>query len=197
MKTWLKRFKWMAAITVGLSVAMLTGIKLHAAQPDDADYEPEICALCGSGMKYHAPVILDLSTGEVAEMQVYEPHPYLVGEIAEEQTTGYMGLSMSAGIMMYTNPGRSCRATLPENNEKMKESLYCGACRAVLSAAATKGYVLVDMYDPEHIRAYPIANGKEYSIRGYKASIAVGGTGASSSGGDRGTVLLSASDAEH
>lgn len=35
--------------------------------------EPEICALCGYGIPYHAPVLVNLSTGEAGEMCVYDP----------------------------------------------------------------------------------------------------------------------------
>lgn len=36
--------------------------------------EPEHCVVCS--VKYHAPALLDLSTGELGEMEVYSPHPH-------------------------------------------------------------------------------------------------------------------------
>ena len=44
--------------------------------------EPERCSLCDD-LSRHAPCIINLSTGEKLELDVYEPHPFLVGEIAE------------------------------------------------------------------------------------------------------------------
>lgn len=48
--------------------------------------EPEICAFCrnGEGEKIHAPCIVNLSTGEVVELSVYEPHPTELGEVSTE-----------------------------------------------------------------------------------------------------------------
>ena len=50
--------------------------------------EPEICALCGGGIPYHAPVLVNLSTGEAGEIRVYDPDPRHRYELAEEQSTG-------------------------------------------------------------------------------------------------------------
>ena len=57
--------------------------------------EPEICALCGngSGTSYHAPVLVNLSTGEIGELRVYNPDPHHRNEIAKEQSTGTFSLS--------------------------------------------------------------------------------------------------------
>ena len=51
---------------------------------------PEQCALCGEGMPYHAPCLINLSTGQLGELKVYDSHPSLLGEIApmEMQHTG-------------------------------------------------------------------------------------------------------------
>lgn len=61
----------------------------HWASGDPPD--PVHCALCGSGdrMTYHAPCVLNLSTGEITELRIYLPHPVLVGELAEEQQGGH------------------------------------------------------------------------------------------------------------
>ena len=166
MKTWRRRCRTIAISVLCIAVVGIVGFALF-----NVFYEPEKCALDGYGMKYHAPVILDLATGELAEMEVYDPHPYLVGEIAEEQTTDHMGLSMTAGIMMYSNAGTNCRAILPEKRGRMKKSLYCRECRKLLLDVTTKGYVLLDMYDLDNIKAYKIAEGAEYTIRDYSVAV--------------------------
>ena len=166
MKTWQKKCKLIAILALCVVHAIIAGSALF-----NNLYEPKRCALDGYGMKYHAPVILDLATGELAEMEVYDPHPYLVGENAEEQTTDHMGLSMTAGIMMYSSAGVNCRAILPEKRGRMKKSLYCRECRKLLSDVTTKGYVLLDMYDPDNIKAYKIAEGAEYANRDYSVAV--------------------------
>ena len=36
---------------------------------------PKRCAICDS-IPYHAPCLVNLATGEVGELTVYEPHPF-------------------------------------------------------------------------------------------------------------------------
>ena len=38
---------------------------------------PKRCAICDS-IPYHAPALVNLATGEVGELTVYEPHPFKV-----------------------------------------------------------------------------------------------------------------------
>ena len=42
--------------------------------------EPERCAICDS-IPMHAPALVNMATGEVGELTVYEPHPFQAGEI--------------------------------------------------------------------------------------------------------------------
>ena len=37
--------------------------------------EPELCALCDRGYVLHVPALLNLATGEIAEMEIYESEP--------------------------------------------------------------------------------------------------------------------------
>lgn len=137
--------------------------------------EPEVCALCGEGgdsMWYHAPCVLDLSTGLVTELTVYDPHRSLVGEIAEEQQTGTLGLLQHGGLtVMQDTYSRTSSVTLPREQVQMAPSFFCRNCRGLLSEAAREGYVLLDLHDLQHITAYPIAVGAEYEIRDYTVSI--------------------------
>ena len=52
--------------------------------------EPTSCALCGTDrdVKHHAPCIVNLSSGEIAELNVYQPHPTIPGEVTDEIKTG-------------------------------------------------------------------------------------------------------------
>ena len=46
----------------------------------------------------HGLCIINLSTGEKLELEIYEPHHFLVGEIAEEQPGGYFRFIRGATI---------------------------------------------------------------------------------------------------
>lgn len=49
--------------------------------------EPECCAICedGNGNRYHAPVLVNLSTGVLRELEIYDRDPRRPWEVAEEQ----------------------------------------------------------------------------------------------------------------
>lgn len=53
--------------------------------------EPDRCSMCAD-ISMHALCIINLSTGEKLELDIYEPHQYPVGEIAEEQPGGIFQL---------------------------------------------------------------------------------------------------------
>ena len=138
--------------------------------------EPEVCALCGSGsgISYHAPVVVNLSTGESGELRVYDPDPYRRNEIAEEQSTGTFSFLDVAGIMGYRDTcGHSSHVTLPKDREwtQIDPALFCHDCRALLTDTATEGYVLADLYNLSDITTYAIKNGAKYTIRDYDISI--------------------------
>lgn len=136
--------------------------------------EPEVCALCGSGsgISYHAPVVVNLSTGESGELRVYDPDPYRRNEIAEEQSTGTFSLLYVAGLTGCRDTcDHTCCVTLPETEAPIVPALFCRDCRALLADTATKGYVLVDLYNLSDIAAYTIKDGAKYTIRDYDISI--------------------------
>lgn len=138
--------------------------------------EPEVCALCGSGsgISYHAPVVVNLSTGESGELRVYDPDPYRRNEIAEEQSTGTFSFLYVAGIMGYRDTcDHSSHVTLPKDREwtRIDPALFCHDCRALLADAATEGYILADLYNSSDITIYAIKDGAKYTIRDYDISI--------------------------
>ena len=138
--------------------------------------EPEVCALCGSGsgISYHAPVVVNLSTGESGELRVYDPDPYRRNEIAEKQSTGTFSFLYVAGIMGYRDTcDHSSHVTLPKDREwtRIYPALFCHDCRALLADTATEGYVLADLYDLSDITTYSIKDGAKYTIRDYDISI--------------------------
>lgn len=136
--------------------------------------DPTQCALCGSGngLRYHAPCLVQLSTGEVIELIVYDPHPTKVGEIAEDQRTGFAQLINQAGVSGLRDASNHvCHATLPQEFETMEASHFCHNCRMLLASVSTEGYVLLDLYDLNAIVPYVVKDNANYIIRDYTVTI--------------------------
>ena len=53
--------------------------------------EPAECVLCDAFPR-HAPCLVDLNTGELHELAIYQPHHTKVAELSDEQYGGYMSL---------------------------------------------------------------------------------------------------------
>lgn len=133
--------------------------------------EPEHCALCGREYVCHAPALLNLATGEIASLEIYAFNPFLPDEI-DKSRTGFMQLKTGAGVQVCMEAGYSASVILPDKVEPMDYSLYCRSCRALLSEAGTRGYVIVDLHDPDTIEVYPTREGTECFINCYKATVA-------------------------
>ena len=83
--------------------------------------EPEQCSLC-AGLPCHAPCIINLSTGEMLELAVYEPHPFIAGELAEEQQSETFSFVRGAGVEGYKLSAESIIVKVPMNADKMEEA---------------------------------------------------------------------------
>lgn len=136
--------------------------------------EPGSCALCGNGNgeRYHAPCLVRLATGEVGELQVYDPDPQQAGELAPIQGTGTFTFLRCAGLTGYRDTSRHIsNFTLPKEREPIDPAHFCRSCRALLTGTSIDGYVLLDLYDLNRITPYPIVDGAQYTIRDYAVSI--------------------------
>ena len=136
--------------------------------------DPAQCALCGEGISYHAPCLLDLSTGQMGELKVYDPHPSLEGEIApmELQQTGTFNFQVCAGLTGVRNTANhTFQVTLSKDKTLMNPALFCGDCRRLLADAVLEGYVIADLYDMANIRVYPVQRGRDAVIRDYRVSV--------------------------
>ena len=118
-------------------------------------------------MPYHAPVLLNLATGEMGELRVYQNDMAHPGELSADQQDGYLQLLRYDGFTAMVDGGHSSHVTLPKEQAAMKRSLYCHACREMLSAVSTSGFVMLDLFVPDHVSVYPIKDGAEYEIRDY------------------------------
>lgn len=102
--------------------------------------EPARCSLC-SDLPRHAPCILNLSTGEKLELEIYEPHPFAVGEIADEQPGGYFCLIQGAGVSGYKIAAECMQITIPSSKSILNVRHFCYTCRNRLAA-----YKKVDLF---------------------------------------------------
>ena len=170
MKKYLRRIGLIVALFIAAyGGGTIIGIIIQQNAP-----EPELCALHDLAGLYHAPVLMNLATGEIVEMRVYEPNPTRPWEISAHQRTGYFYLYRGAGLSGYTNGGLSSHVDLPQVGEAMNNELFCRKCRLMLSMADGKGYALLDLHNPNSMRPYVIAKGQTYVINGYSVSITKG-----------------------
>ena len=133
--------------------------------------EPDRCSVCDY-IPSHAPCLVNLNTGEVGEIALYEPHHTLVGEIAEEQRGGYFSFMSVAGLRGYLDACvPEAHVTVPDGVEKYEEKYFCSTCRELLETYAQCGFVLADLRDPETPTIYPVDVGTDFEVRCYKVEI--------------------------
>lgn len=170
MKTSRNPYKVMLIIFLVLEFGIVTtAFIVRYAVP-----EPEQCSFHGLAGRHHAPAIINLATGEILEMRVYEPEPTHPWEINAYQRTGYFQIIRGAGVQGYRNGGLSCHVDLPRAGVAMDDGLFCRRCRLLLSVAEKRGFAILDLHDPEHIRPYAIITGQKYEINGYTVNIEKG-----------------------
>jgi len=129
--------------------------------------EPEFCALCHPA-PYHAPCLVNITTGEVTELMIYEPHAVKVGELAASQRGGYMRMSMSGGLFVNSSPDSQEAHTIASiEMARANNSEFCKDCRNILSSASTT-YVLADLFDADNIVIYDIVDGLCCEMRCYE-----------------------------
>ena len=136
--------------------------------------EPEVCSLChnGEGEKIHAPCIINLANGEIAELSVYEPHPTEAGEVTAAVKKGYFTITTKADANIKRNhESELCEATLPKESERINPLYFCYECRRIVAELDREGYVLADLYDPGNVKAYKVWDGAKYEIRDYLVTI--------------------------
>lgn len=180
MKIWLKvcaqvRYKQRRIIRCVVSLfffVLLIGLIYYITGA-----ERRTCALCGfgDGIAYHAPCLLNLATGEMGEMKVFDYRPESSLELSERQQTGtFSFLYVDGKVSAYRDTcDHSSHATLPVELPAMKKRFFCRECQQLLSKASSTGYILADLFDLDAIQVFPVSVGAKYEIRNYSVSVII------------------------
>ena len=128
--------------------------------------EPDRCSMCAD-ISRHALCIINLSTGEKLELDIYEPHPFLVGEIAEEQPGGYFSFIRGAGVEGYRVGAEYIVVSVPIESGKIDQRYFCNSCRKLLENERKSSFVLVDLKCPEKPVMYSVNAEVSLYIRCY------------------------------
>lgn len=147
-------------------IAVVCGIGYAAV----LNREPDRCPLC-EFIKSHAPCIVNIETGEVVELALYQPHYSLVGEIAELQTDSTFSFVSAAGAKgtRISSPYKM-ELEVPITKEPAMKTAFCKECRDRLSGYGRR-YVLADLYDRGNPVIYAIEDGMEATVRCYDISV--------------------------
>lgn len=134
--------------------------------------EPEECALCDAFPR-HAPCLVDLNTGELRELEIYQPHHTKAAELSDEQYGGYMRLVQFGDISGILLGADRVELSAPVKSTGMQDSLFCKDCRKLLKHNKCQGYILADLRHPDTPVVWQIKDGILFSVRCYEIDITV------------------------
>ena len=130
--------------------------------------EPERCAICDS-IPMHAPALVNLATGEVGELAVYDPHPFKVAELNAYQQGGTFSFIYAAGLNGYSDTANwDTHITIPTNENEYEEKYFCMSCRILISAHTENGFLLLDLQEPEKFSILSLGSDEIQRVRCYE-----------------------------
>ena len=130
--------------------------------------EPERCAICDS-IPMHAPALVNLATGEVGELTVYDPHPFKVAELNPYQQGGTFSFIYAAGINGYSDTANwETHITIPTNENEYEEKFFCKSCRERIAGHTDKGFLLLDLRAPESFSIISLESDVIQTVRCYE-----------------------------
>ena len=129
---------------------------------------PKRCAICES-IPSHAPCLVNLETGEVGELAVYEPHPFKVAELNPYQQGGTFSFIYVAGINGYSDTANwETHITIPTNENEYEEKHFCKSCRELISDHTEYGFLLLDLRTPDSFSILPLDSEEVQTVRCYE-----------------------------
>lgn len=132
---------------------------------------PQYCTICDS-IPYHAPCLVNLATGEMGELTVYEPHPFKVAELNDYQKSGTFCFLPVVGLIGYRDTANwETHIAIPTEENEYEEKYFCKSCRELLVNCINQGYVLVDLRKPQNPIIYAINEACQVSFRCYQICV--------------------------
>lgn len=157
-KTWLRKYSLPILVIVSIAILLISLIPQKE------------CVLCTEA-PHHAPCLLNLSTGEIGELTVYDTNPFNNKTLSDEQTTGTFSFLHCAGLIGYRDTAcQLCRFDIPCDADKFKASHFCSDCRNLLVSFKGHAFVLVDIFYAGKPLILPIKESVTYEIRCYRIS---------------------------
>ena len=154
MKMWLKILSVVLVVVIAATAILLF-----------AQGEKE-CCLCSS-LRYHAPCIIDLETGELIELDLYFPHHTLVAELADPQPEMGTFSFVRIGNVSGTKLTDSKKIEIHIPDDKTYTPALCSNCRKQLPFGDMSRYIFADLYDKEEKALMPIKADTTFSLRCY------------------------------
>ena len=155
---------WQRSLSLLLIVAIIS--LLGCTTQDQKE-----CCICNS-FRYHAPCLVDLETGEMIELALYEPHATKVGELAEDQpeidTFSFVRLGNVTGTKL--TDSKIIEIEVPCADTTRNPAL-CKDCRELLQEEYTGRYALADLYNMESKMLIPIEDSTEMVLRCYEVTM--------------------------
>ena len=160
VKKWEKICLIASAVCLILTVLILINKKNAQKQ--------QSCTLCNM-LPHHAPCLVDLETGDWAELGMYLPHDTLSGELADQQpyTSYFSFICIGDLVGSLTTDPPVINVDIPVRDTASNPSL-CKSCLQLLDKRYNGRYIITDTYDIEAIKVYPIENGTSFSLRCYE-----------------------------
>ena len=137
--------------------------------------EPEHCLICGegNGRRYHAPALMNLSTGTIWELKIYDNDPMMPWEVAEEQSWNDWAFTLldEKAVMTWSAENHTNIATIGNDVDGINPAHFCYECRDRLDATVINGYALLDLYDLGNVKMFDLEDGVTHMIRDYTVTI--------------------------
>ena len=128
------------------------------------------CVLCNAFPR-HAPCLVDLNSGKICELEIYQPHHTKVAELSDEQYGGYMSLVQFGDINGILLGADRVELEAPIKSTGIQDSLFCKDCRKLLKDSNCQGYILADLRTPATPSVWTIKDGISFSVRCYEIAI--------------------------
>ena len=129
---------------------------------------PKRCAICES-IPCHAPCLVNLESGEVGELSVYEPHPFKVAELNPYQQGGTFSFIYIAGLNGYSDTANwETHITIPVDLNEYEEKYFCKACRELITDHTDYGFLLLDLRTPDSFSILSLDSEKIQTVRCYE-----------------------------